>query len=55
MLGSMLAGTDCCEGKWKEEYYQKTIKEGTVKEEWVPENPGYETKKEKDIDILWNE
>ena len=53
MLGSMLAGTDCCEGKWKEEYYQKTIKEGTVKEEWTTEDPGYETKTRKKTLIFY--
>lgn len=47
MLGSMLAGTDCCEGKWRLEYYQKTIKDGKTSEEWIDENPGYDTKTRK--------
>ena len=47
MLGSMLAGTDCCEGKWELEYYQKTIRNGRTREEWVDESPGYETQTRK--------
>jgi GMP reductase len=47
MLGSMLAGTDCCEGKWNLEYFQKTIKDNKITEEWVSEDPGFETKTRK--------
>jgi GMP reductase len=45
MLGSMLAGTDCCEGEWEYEY--KCVKAGLAGEFWQPFNPGYETEKRK--------
>lgn len=45
MLGSMLAGTDCCEGEWTYEY--KCAKSGIAREFWQPFSPGYETEKRK--------
>ena len=54
MLGSMLAGTDCCEGKWELEYYQKTIKNGKTREEWVDQSP-VETQTRKESCLLWYE
>jgi len=45
MLGSMLAGTDCCEGEWEYEY--KCAKAGMAGEFWQPFYPGYETEKRK--------
>lgn len=45
MLGSMLAGTDCCEGEWQYEY--KCPKAGIAGEFWQPFPPGYETEKRK--------
>ena len=43
MLGSMLAGTDCCEGEWQYEY-RCVSKKG---EWWQSANPGYDTEKRK--------
>jgi GMP reductase len=45
MLGSMFAGTDCCEGEWQYEY--KCSKAGIAGEFWQPFPPGYETQKRK--------
>jgi GMP reductase len=45
MLGSMFAGTDCCEGEWQYEY--KCLKAGIAGEFWQPFSPGYETEKRK--------
>lgn len=43
MLGSMLAGTDCCEGEWEYEYRRAIIdNDGKIREEWwQPLDPGY--------------
>lgn len=43
MLGSMLAGTDCCEGEWEYEYRKAIIdNNGKVLDEtWSTFNPGY--------------
>lgn len=43
MLGSMLAGTDCCEGEWEYEYRKAIIdNSGKVLDEiWSAFNPGY--------------
>lgn len=41
MLGSMLAGTDCCEGEWTYEW--KCTKSGMATEFWQPFDPGYPT------------
>ncbi len=47
MLGSMLAGTDCCEGEWSYEYLCSSSKDGTGYEWWQSKDPGYNTKKRK--------
>lgn len=39
MLGSMFAGTDCCEGEWKYEY--RCVNNN--KEWWQSQDPGYQT------------
>lgn len=46
MLGSMLAGTDCCEGDWQYEY-RAGISAGLAEPFWQPFDPGYETEKRK--------
>jgi len=42
MLGSMLAGTDCCDGEWEYEYHRAIIdNDSKVREEWwQPIHPG---------------
>jgi GMP reductase len=47
MLGSMLAGTDCCEGDWQYEYLAGISGEGLARPFWQPFDPGYETEKRK--------
>lgn len=46
MLGSMLAGTDCCEGDWQYEY-RAGMSTGLAEPFWQPFDPGYETEKRK--------
>jgi|694.fasta_scaffold15474_15 GMP reductase len=43
MLGSMLAGTDCCEGEWEYEYRCAIIDNNrkVVQEWWQANDPGY--------------
>ena len=43
MLGSMLAGTDCCEGEWEYEYRRAIVDNNgkTLQEWWQPLDPGY--------------
>lgn len=45
MLGSMLAGTDCCEGEWEYEYKCETMQAN--KSWWQPNDPGYAAEKRK--------
>lgn len=49
MLGSMLAGTDCCEGEWEYEYQCQIVNnDKTIHSEWWQSaNPGYNTEKRK--------
>lgn len=49
MLGSMLAGTDCCEGEWDYEYRCHTEGEDDRRnrEWWQSNDPGYPTDKRK--------
>lgn len=49
MLGSMLAGTDCCEGEWEYEYRRAIIdnKGKVLEESWSSFNPGYNTSEDK--------
>jgi GMP reductase len=49
MLGSMLAGTDCCEGEWEYEYKCETIpdKPDLNRIWWQSIDPGHKTEKRK--------
>jgi GMP reductase len=49
MLGSMLAGTDCCEGEWEYEYRRAIIdNQGKVLDEyWIANDPGNQEKRKK--------
>lgn len=46
MLGSMLAGTDCCSGEWQYEY-KCCVKDSNGEIWWQPSDPGYKTEKRK--------